>query len=54
VLFLLTKTEQEKEEKESTIDRLAKVIALWFQDAVGQNFGWWTEKAKKKRKILNK
>ncbi len=50
MLFLLTKTEEEREEKEPTIDWLAKVIALWFQDAVGQNFGWWTEKAKKKEK----
>jgi hypothetical protein len=39
VLFLLTKTEEEREEKEPNIDRLAKVIALRFQDAVGQNFG---------------
>ncbi len=38
-----------------TINRLAKVIALWFQDAVGQNFGLLTEKAKRKeRKIKNK
>jgi hypothetical protein len=22
------------------------VIALWFQDAVGQNFGWLKERAK--------
>ncbi len=50
MLFLLTKTDKGLE---PTIDWLAKVIALGFQDAVGQNFGWWNEKAKKKRKILN-
>jgi hypothetical protein len=54
VLFELTKTAKEWK---PTIDRLVKVIALWFQDAVGQNFGWWNERAKKekeKRKIVKK
>ncbi len=45
-MFELTKTE---EGKEPTIDWLAKVIALRFQDAVGQNFGWLKERAKKEK-----
>ncbi len=46
-MFELTKTEWGAE---PTIDWLAKVIALWFQDAVGQNFGWLKERAKKRKK----
>ncbi len=44
MLFELTKTERELE---PTIDWLAKVIPLGFQDAVGQNFGWLKERAKR-------
>jgi len=36
VLFVVTKTDLGSE---STIDLLAKVDAVGFQDAVGQNFG---------------
>jgi hypothetical protein len=36
VLFVLTKTD---EDREPSIDLLAKVIPLCFQDADGQNFG---------------
>ncbi len=42
-MFVLTKTD---EGFEPTIDWLAKVIPLRFQDAVGQNFGWLKERAK--------
>ncbi len=52
-MFVLTKTDKGSE---PTIDWLAKVIALRFQDAVGQNFGWLKERAKTKkeeRKTVN-
>ncbi len=54
MLFVLTKT---KQGDVLTKDRLAKVIALWFQDAVGQKFGWLKERAKKgkeERKVVNR
>ena len=41
MLFVLTKTEKGWE---PTVDWLAKVIALGFQDAVGQSFGWLKER----------
>ena len=37
------------EGSEPTIDWLAKVIPLWFQVAVGQNFGWLKERAKQEK-----
>ncbi len=46
-MFELTKTEKVCK---IIIDWLAKVIALGFQDAVGQNFGWLKERAKKRKK----